>query len=142
MKDNQDDDPAIRGLALRSLCSLRAPTMTEYIESAVRRGLTDRSGYVRRTAAIGVLKLCNLNPAVVDGRHIDSTTETGVNKTSMISPNVDTDGLVEILFAMLNDVDTQVNTDFMMNRLSIMHRLIRSCILSLSGCFKCHFRIE
>lgn len=108
LKDSSDDDSAVRGLALRSLCSLRAPSMLEYVEPAVRRGLADRSGYVRRTAAIGVLKLWHLNPAIVSGRVVDTSTEEGVNNAVMHQPDIERDNLIEILFAMLGDVDTNV----------------------------------
>lgn len=33
-KDCQDQDPTVRGLALRSLCSLRIPNLLEYVVSA------------------------------------------------------------------------------------------------------------
>ena len=56
-KDCQDMDPSIRGLALRSLTSLRLPSVQEYLESAVREGLRDPNGYVRKTAVMGVAKL-------------------------------------------------------------------------------------
>lgn len=115
LKDSSDDDPAICGLALRSLCSLRAPNMIEYVEPAVRRGLTSRSGYVRRTATIGVLKLWHLNPALVDGRNIDMTCEDGINKALVTQPNIETDSLVEILFAMMNDIDPQVDISFVLD---------------------------
>lgn len=66
-KDCRDDDPMIRGLALRSLCSLNLQNMVEYLQPAVQRALEDVNGYVRKTAVIGVVKLFNISPsAVVD----------------------------------------------------------------------------
>ena len=56
-KDCKDDDPAIRGLALRSLCSIRINNIMEYLEPAIREGLRDPNPYVRKTAALGVCKL-------------------------------------------------------------------------------------
>lgn len=50
-------DAKIRGLALRSLCSLRFPGAVEYIQLAVQDGLVDADPYVRRTAIIGMVKL-------------------------------------------------------------------------------------
>ena len=61
-KDTRDVDPSVRGLALRSLCSLQLPNMVEYLEPAVQTGLSDPSGYVRKTAVLGVLKLSALLP--------------------------------------------------------------------------------
>ena len=38
-KDCQDSDPMVRGLALRSLCSLRVPNFLEYVVSAWCEGI-------------------------------------------------------------------------------------------------------
>eukprot|EP00927_Polykrikos_kofoidii_P026604 TRINITY_DN2365_c0_g2_i1.p1 TRINITY_DN2365_c0_g2~~TRINITY_DN2365_c0_g2_i1.p1 ORF type:complete len:839 (+),score=169.68 TRINITY_DN2365_c0_g2_i1:145-2661(+) len=66
-KDCRDDDPMVRGLALRSLCSLNLLNMVEYLQPAVLRALGDFNGYVRKTAAIGVVKLFHIsNAAVLD----------------------------------------------------------------------------
>ncbi|KFG41821.1 HEAT repeat-containing protein, partial [Toxoplasma gondii FOU] len=59
-KDCNDEDPRLRGLALRSLCSLRLSCMLEYIEPAARKGASDPSPYVRRAAVMGMLKVCKL----------------------------------------------------------------------------------
>ncbi|MEW5316344.1 MAG: hypothetical protein WDW38_007723 [Sanguina aurantia] len=64
-KDCQDEDPTIRGLALRTLCSLRVPNFLEYVTAPVNAGLEDRHPYVRRTAVMGVLKLHHIDAGVV-----------------------------------------------------------------------------
>lgn len=85
-KDCVDQDPMVRGLALRSLCSLRVANYMEYVVSPVTSGLEDRNPYVRRTAVMGVLKLY----------HIDSDT---VRNT----------GLLEQVQGMLHtELDSQV----------------------------------
>ncbi|CAG9329177.1 unnamed protein product [Blepharisma stoltei] len=50
-------DAKIRGLALRSLCSLRFPGAMEYIQGAITEGLGDPDPYVRKIAIIGLIKL-------------------------------------------------------------------------------------
>ena len=55
-KDTKDVDPSVRGMALRSLCSLQIPHIIEYLEPAILGGLSDPNGYVRKTAVLGVLK--------------------------------------------------------------------------------------
>merc|ERR1719159_1881790 len=66
-KDCRDDDPMIRGLALRSLCSLSLQNMVEYLQPAVQRAMEDVNGYVRKTAVIGVVKVFYISKsAVVD----------------------------------------------------------------------------
>lgn len=56
----QDDDPVIRGLALRSLSSLRVKNLVEYLLAPLEKGLRDNSGYVRSMAVMAVLKLHHL----------------------------------------------------------------------------------
>ena len=55
-KDTKDVDPSVRGMSLRSLCSLRIENIMEYLEPAIRVGLCDNSGYVRKIAVLGVLQ--------------------------------------------------------------------------------------
>lgn len=57
-----------RGLALRSLCSLRLPNMTEYVMLPIRKGLNDPSPYVRANAVTGVAKLFRTCPESVKVR--------------------------------------------------------------------------
>ena len=88
-KDCGNDDPMVRGLALRSelplfvsslsfplpplifvnfsiasklgLCSLNLPQMVEYISEPLRKALQDHSAYVRKTGVMGILKLYHLD---------------------------------------------------------------------------------
>lgn len=64
-KDCHDQDPTVRGLALRTLCSLRVANFQEYVLTPVNVGLEDRHPYVRRTAVMGVLKLHHIDHNIV-----------------------------------------------------------------------------
>uniref|UniRef100_A0A5B7BH30 Beta-adaptin-like protein n=1 Tax=Davidia involucrata TaxID=16924 RepID=A0A5B7BH30_DAVIN len=85
-KDCKDEDPMIRGLALRSLCSLRVANLVEYLVGPLGSGLKDGNSYVRKVATVGVLKLY----------HISTPT------------CVDADFPAMLKHLMLNDPDTQV----------------------------------
>jgi len=61
-KDCREEDPVIRGLALRSMASMRVPDLVEYLIDAIRLGLKDADPYPRKTAAMGVLKVHDLAP--------------------------------------------------------------------------------
>jgi vesicle coat complex subunit len=52
----------VRGLALRSLASLRLVSILEYVMQPIKTGLTDSSGYVRQNAVMGVLKVFHIAP--------------------------------------------------------------------------------
>ncbi|CAM9160788.1 unnamed protein product [Scytosiphon promiscuus] len=84
-RDCNNQDPMVRGLALRSLCSLRLPAMVEYISDPLKASLTDANSYVRKTGVMAILKMWHLWPQAV---------EDGV--------------MVDTLYNMLQDSDAQV----------------------------------
>uniref|UniRef100_A0A2D4JNN9 Clathrin/coatomer adaptor adaptin-like N-terminal domain-containing protein n=1 Tax=Micrurus lemniscatus lemniscatus TaxID=129467 RepID=A0A2D4JNN9_MICLE len=59
-KDCSDPNPMVRGLALRSMCSLRMPGIQEYIQQPILNGLRDKASYVRRVAVLGCAKMQKL----------------------------------------------------------------------------------
>lgn len=85
-RDCHDEDPMIRGLALRSLCSLRVANLVEYLVGPLGSGLKDSNSYVRMVAVNGVLKLY----------HISASTCVDADFPSILK------------HLMLNDSDTQV----------------------------------
>ncbi|XP_061114245.1 AP-4 complex subunit beta-1 isoform X1 [Conger conger] len=67
-KDCADPNPMVRGLALRNMCNLRMPGITEYTQQPVLSGLRDKASYVRRVAVLGCAKMHNLQAdAEIDG---------------------------------------------------------------------------
>ena len=87
-KDCGNEDPMVRGLALRALCGLNIPEMVEYISEPLRRSLTDGHAYVRKTGVMGILKLYRLNPEAFEES-----------------------SFVDILYDMLRDPDASVVTN-------------------------------
>lgn len=77
----------IRGLALRSLCSLRVPNLVEYLVGPLGSGLKDNNSYVRTIAVTGVLKLYHISPSTC----------------------IDADFPATLKSLMLHDSDAQVN---------------------------------
>lgn len=65
VKDAQDPNPLIRALAVRTMGCIRVPEMTEYLCEPLRRCLKDKDPYVRKTAAMCVIKLYDMNPELV-----------------------------------------------------------------------------
>ena len=66
VKDSGSEDPMVRGLALRALCSLRLPEMIEYTSEPLRRSLQDGHAYVRKTGVMGILKMYHLDKEEFD----------------------------------------------------------------------------
>ncbi|RBR24154.1 uncharacterized protein FIESC28_03054 [Fusarium coffeatum] len=64
VQDSEDPNPLIRALAIRTMGCIRVDKMVDYMEEPLRKTLRDESPYVRKTAAICVAKLFDLNPAI------------------------------------------------------------------------------
>lgn len=59
--DLKQTNHKIRGLALRSLCSLKFDGVTEYMQNALAESLNDVDPYVKKTAIIGCVKFYHLS---------------------------------------------------------------------------------
>lgn len=96
-KDCKDESPLVRGLALRSLASLRLPQLTEYLVPTLKACLSDTAPYVRKTAILATLKLFRVSPETF---------------RSM--------GLVDRLYGALRDNDGLVST----NALAVLQEVL------------------
>ncbi|XP_047138346.1 AP-4 complex subunit beta-1 isoform X2 [Hydra vulgaris] len=83
-----DVNPMVRGLALRSMTSMRISNLVEYIKQPLLSGLRDSSSYVRRNAVMACAKLFQLDENVFKDL-----------------------GLINILKDMLFDDDPQVSAN-------------------------------
>jgi AP-1 complex subunit beta-1 len=66
VKDTQDPNPLIRALAVRTMGCIRVDKITEYLLDPLQRALKDEDPYVRKTAAVCVAKLHDINPELVE----------------------------------------------------------------------------
>eukprot|EP00004_Rigifila_ramosa_P004716 TRINITY_DN1519_c0_g1_i2.p1 TRINITY_DN1519_c0_g1~~TRINITY_DN1519_c0_g1_i2.p1 ORF type:complete len:619 (-),score=155.73 TRINITY_DN1519_c0_g1_i2:573-2258(-) len=95
--DCKNENPMVRGLALRSMCSLRLSNLVEYIVAPIKRGLSDPSSYVRKTAILGVAKLHQLNAKVFhDGEMVNRLYDMLRDKDTLVVSNA-LNALTEIL---------------------------------------------
>lgn len=62
VQDTEDPNPLIRALAIRTMGCIRVQKMVDYMEIPLTRTLKDDNPYVRKSAAICVAKLFDLNP--------------------------------------------------------------------------------
>ncbi|KAK9245207.1 adaptin N terminal region-domain-containing protein [Lipomyces tetrasporus] len=65
VQDSEDSNPLVRALAIRTMGCIRVDKIIDYMEEPLRKTLKDESPYVRKTAAICVAKLFDLNPTLV-----------------------------------------------------------------------------
>ncbi len=64
VKDTDDPNPLVRALAIRTMGCLRADKILDYLCDPLRKCLKDDNPYVRKTAAICVVKLYDLKPSL------------------------------------------------------------------------------
>ena len=72
-KDCSDDNPMIRGLALRNMCSLKINNLWDYVIDPLKVGVRDKNAYVRKAAALGIVKLFYLFPTQVRDSNFSDT---------------------------------------------------------------------
>lgn len=65
-QDCEDPNPLIRALAVRTMGCIRVDKITEYLCEPLRKCLKDEDPYVRKTAAVCVAKLYDINAALVE----------------------------------------------------------------------------
>lgn len=65
VKDSEDPNPLIRALAIRTMGCIRVDRITEHICNPLKNCLKDEDPYVRKTAAICVAKLYDINQQLV-----------------------------------------------------------------------------
>ncbi|KAG8179105.1 hypothetical protein JTE90_005461 [Oedothorax gibbosus] len=66
VKDCEDANPLIRALAVRTMGCIRVDKITEYLCEPLRKCLKDEDPYVRKTAAVTVAKLHDINAQLVE----------------------------------------------------------------------------
>lgn len=65
-KDATDPNPLIRSLAVRTMGCIRLDQVTEYLLEPLRRCCQDQDPYVRKTSAICIPKVYDINPELVE----------------------------------------------------------------------------
>lgn len=88
VKDSQDPNPLIRALAVRTMGCIRVDKITEYLCDPLQRCLKDDDPYVRKTAAVCVAKLFDINPELVEDRgFLDTLKDLLADSNPMVVAN-------------------------------------------------------
>jgi len=96
VQDAEDPNPLIRALAIRTMGCIRVDKMVDYMEEPLRKTLRDESPYVRKTAALCVAKLFDLNPQMcIENGFLEQLQEMIGDPNPMVVANSVT-ALVEI----------------------------------------------
>ncbi|KAM4701997.1 AP-2 complex subunit beta [Discoglossus pictus] len=90
VKDCEDPNPLIRALAVRTMGCIRVDKITEYLCEPLRKCLKDEDPYVRKTAAVCVAKLHDINAQMVEDQgFLDSLRDLIADSNPMDSDNPD-----------------------------------------------------
>jgi AP-1 complex subunit beta-1 len=96
VQDSEDPNPLIRALAIRTMGCIRVDKMVDYMEEPLRKTLRDESPYVRKTAAICVAKLFDLNRSMcLENGFLETLQEMIADPNPMVVANAVT-ALAEI----------------------------------------------
>ena len=122
VKDCEDPNPLIRALAVRTMGCIRVDKITEYLCEPLRKCLKDEDPYVRKTAAVSVAKLHDINSALVEEQGFldslkdllsDSNPMVVANAVAALSEINDTSAsgkpLIEMNAATINKLLTALN---------------------------------
>lgn len=85
-QDCEDPNPLIRALAVRTMGCIRVDKITEYLCEPLRKCLKDEDPYVRKTAAVCVAKLHDINSQLVEDQgFLDSLKDLLSDSNPMVS---------------------------------------------------------
>ena len=62
-KSLSDSNPRVRALALKTMSGIKVPVISQIVSLAIKKGLTDLSPVVRKTAALACVKCVRLDPS-------------------------------------------------------------------------------
>ncbi|KAF3987359.1 hypothetical protein FT663_03412 [Candidozyma haemuli var. vulneris] len=125
VQDTEDTNPLVRALAIRTMGCIRVDKMVDYMEIPLRRTLSDDNPYVRKTAAICVAKLFDLNSEMcVEFGFLDDLKQLLTDPNPMVVANA-LSALYEI---------RDMNRDPNLEVLVVDHQLIKTLMACLNEC--------
>ncbi|MFH4974034.1 hypothetical protein AB6A40_000743 [Gnathostoma spinigerum] len=118
VKDCDDPNPLIRALAVRTMGCIRVDKITEYLCEPLRKCMKDEDPYVRKTAAVCVAKLHDINASLVEDQGFvgllsdllsDSNPMVVANAVAALTEINETHQLIEINSQTINKLLTALN---------------------------------
>ena len=123
VQDTQDPNPLVRALAIRTMGCIRVDKMVDYMEIPLTKTLNDENPYVRKTAAICVAKLFDLNRQIcVENGFLEKLQNLVEDSNPMVVANA-ISALAEIH-----------ETEPTLNVLTVDSVLLKKLLLALNEC--------
>jgi vesicle coat complex subunit len=136
-QDTRDHNPLIRALAIRTMSSIRVEEIVNYLVEPLRKAVKDDDPYVRKTAAISISKLHDVDPELVtDQGFLDDLRDMLADSNPMVVANA-VAALTEI--ASTNPSAFELNEAIAAKLLAALHECTEYAggLLSLFCCFYC-----
>ncbi|KAG7738398.1 hypothetical protein KL923_003095 [Ogataea haglerorum] len=122
VQDTEDPNPLVRALAIRTMGCIRVDKMVDYMEIPLKRTLKDDNPYVRKTAAICVAKLFDLNSRMcVEQGFLDELMSLLDDSNQMVVAN-SISALIEISKATNSNI------------LKIDSKILKKLLMTLNEC--------
>ncbi|CAB3402578.1 unnamed protein product [Caenorhabditis bovis] len=118
VKDCEDPNPLIRALAVRTMGCIRVEKITEYLCDPLRKCMKDEDPYVRKTAAVCVAKLHDMNPQLVKDQGFvellndllsDANPMVVANAVAALTEINEQETVIEVNSQMVNKLLTALN---------------------------------
>ncbi|KAG7839332.1 hypothetical protein KL942_003694 [Ogataea angusta] len=122
VQDTEDPNPLVRALAIRTMGCIRVDKMVDYMEIPLKRTLKDDNPYVRKTAAICVAKLFDLNSRMcVEQGFLDELMSLLDDSNQMVVANS---------ISALIEISKATNS----NNLKIDSKILKKLLMTLNEC--------
>ncbi|KAF0981045.1 hypothetical protein FDP41_012833 [Naegleria fowleri] len=87
-RDSNHPNPLIRGLAVRTMGCIRVNKIVEYLAEPIRKTIKDKDPYVRKTSAVAIAKLFDINPEMaIEQGFVESLEELLTDDNPMVVAN-------------------------------------------------------
>ncbi|KAL7060510.1 hypothetical protein AAHC03_09914 [Spirometra sp. Aus1] len=126
VKDCDDPNPLIRALAVRTMGCIRVEKITAYHCDPLRKCLKDEDPYVRKTAAICVAKLYDIDPTLVeDSGFLELLKDLLSDSNPMVVTNA---------VAAISEILETTQSEAAVNILKIDQHIVNKLLTALNEC--------
>ncbi|ODV97523.1 hypothetical protein PACTADRAFT_37171 [Pachysolen tannophilus NRRL Y-2460] len=127
VQDTEDPNPLVRALAIRTMGCIRVDKIVDYMEIPLNRTLTDDNPYVRKTAAICVAKLFDLNKEIcLENGFLDILLKLVDDSNPMVVANA---------ISALLEIQSSNTNDFLGGKfLKIDDKILKKLLMTLNEC--------
>lgn len=120
--DAKHPNPLIRGLAVRTMACIRVPKILEYLAEPLRKSIRDKDPYVRKTAAVAIAKLFDMNSELaIEQGFVEALNELLIDDNPMVVANA------VAALAEISSTSPEVNVEFNEKTVKTLLNALNEC---------------